>query len=60
MRKKTFVTDYVFDEGFLVHDYRSYSVLEADPTNYLDFTQARNDTLKGKLLLYNAAVRYAF
>ena len=60
LRKKTFVTDCIFDEGFLVHNYRSYSVLEADPTNYLDFTQARNDTLKGKLLLCFAAVKYAF
>ena len=38
-----------FDLGFLVHNYRSYSVLETDPTAYLDFTQERNDTLKGKL-----------
>ena len=37
--------------GFLVHDYRSYSVLEADSAAYLDFTQQRNDTLKGELLL---------
>ena len=38
--------------GFLVHDYRSYSVLEADPGAYLDFTQQRNDTLKGEFFLF--------
>ena len=49
-----------FDLGFLVHNYRSYSVLETDPTAYLDFTQERNDTLKGEMsFLYPTLIKTA-